>query len=63
MFGPSALSHLIQPVAGLTRHGRKGKQFFVKSFDLLFPSATIVVLTYMFVLDKRNTLWLRDTIR
>ena len=34
-----------------------------KSFDLLFECATIVVLTFLFVLDKRNTLWLRDMVR
>ena len=34
----------------------QGKQFFVKSFDLSFKNTTIVVLTYMFVQNKRNTL-------
>ena len=60
---PSAIGHLIEAVARLTRHARRGKQFFVKSFDLLLQSTTIVVLAYMFVLDKRTTLWLRDTVR
>ena len=60
---PSALGHLIEPVLQLTRHVHRGKQFFVKLFDLLFQSATIVVLTCMFVLDKRNTLWLCDTVK
>ena len=44
-------------------HACRGKQFFVKVFYLLPQSATIVVLTYMFVLDQRNILWLRDTVR
>ena len=56
MLGPLAFGHLIEPVARLTRHPHGGKQFFVKSFDILFQSATIVVLTHLFVLDKRNTL-------
>ena len=63
MLVPSALTHLIEPVARRTRHASRGKQFFVKSFDLFFQSATIFVLTYMFVQNKRNTLWLRDTVR
>ena len=63
MPGASALGHLNKPVAQLTRHVRRGKQFFVKSFDLSFQNATIAVLTYMFVLDRRNTLWLRDMVR
>ena len=42
---------------------RRGKQLFVNSFHLLFQSTILVVLTYMFVLNKRNTLWLRDTVR
>ena len=64
LLGPSALGHLIELVGRLKRHARRGKQLFVKSFDLSFQSFTIV-WTYLFVLDKRNTLWLRvrDTVR
>ena len=63
MLGPSALSQLIRLVARMMHHVCRGKQFFVKSFNLPFQSTTIVVLIYMFVLDKRNTLWLRNKIR
>ena len=62
MLGPSALGHLIEPLARLSRYTHRSKQFFVESFDyLLFQSATIVALAYMFLLDKNNTLCLRDT--
>ena len=60
MHGPSALGHLIQLVAWLLHHAHRGKHLYVKSFDLSFQSATIVVISYMCILDKRNTLWLRD---
>ena len=40
----------------------RGKQFFVKSFDLSFQRGSIAVLTDIFVMDKRNTVWLRDTV-
>ena len=36
-------------VARLTRHSRRGKRFFVKSFNSLFQSAIIVGLTFLFV--------------
>ena len=58
-----SMIYWIKPVARLTRHAGRGKQLFVESFNLSFQSATIVVLTCMCVLDKRNTMWLRDTVR
>ena len=63
MLGPSALGPLIERLAWLTLHASRGKQFFVKSFDFSFQSATIVVLTYMFLLNKTNTVFLRDTVK
>ena len=61
-YSKKALGHPIEPVARLTRHVRRGKQFVVKLFNLLFQSATIVLI-YLFKLDKRNTLWLRNMVR
>ena len=63
MRGPLALSHFIELNEWLVRHAHKGKHIYVKSFDLSFQSATIVILTCMCVLDKRSTLWLRYTFR
>ena len=48
---------------GWRHHACTAKTFFVESLDLSFQSTTIVALAYMFVLDKRNTLWLRNAVR
>ena len=64
MIGPSALGHLLELMNRGCRHARTGKRFFVLSYDLSYLSyerVTIVVLTYMLVLDNRNTFWLRYT--
>ena len=63
MLGPSAFVNSIEPVVRLTRHASRGKQYCVKSFDLSFQRATSVVSYCMFLLDKKNTLCLRDTVR
>ena len=48
---------------GWHRYACTGKKVFVKLYDLSFQSVTLVVLIHMFVLDKRNTSRLRDTVR
>ena len=68
--GPSAFGlHLTDDVNSLDRrrHTSMDKKFAIKSLYFSFQSTVSVIIfystLYMYVLDKRNTLWLRDTVR
>ena len=68
--GPSALGlHLTDDVnsLGRRRHTSIDKYFAIKSLYFSFQSTVSAIIfystSYMYVLDKRNTLWLRDTVR
>ena len=48
---------------GWRHHARVGKPVFGKSFRFIISKLHYCYVSYNFVPDKRNTAWLRDTVR
>ena len=63
MLGPSALGHLIELVACLATSCARGIAILWLIIGFLISKLRYCCVSYIFVLDKRNTAWLRDTVR
>ena len=63
MLGPSALGHLIESVAWLATSCARGLAILWEIMGFGISKLHYYCVNYIFVLDKRNTAWLRDTVR
>ena len=63
MLGPSALGHLIELVAWLATSCARGQAIIWLIIGSIISKLHYCLVNYIFVLDKRNTAWLRDTVR
>ena len=63
MLGSSALGHLIESVAWLATSCARGLAILWLIIGFGIAKLHYYCVNYIFVLDKRNTAWLRDTVR
>ena len=63
MLGSSALGHLIESVAWLVKPCARGLAILWQIIGFVISKLHYCCVNCIFVLDKKNTAWLRDTVR